>query len=545
MVVHQILGMFASEKNYGTEDASLDGDTVLRRATQDSTWSAHGKRLKEFQLKLSEAVAIQYLNFDVLERAVLSLYKKGNTPDLFRRAASIIEGFCSSVGETKNELDPGSPGLHLKDEKLMVKVLSLVERLASGLPNEMPGSYAMCLSFARICTSFENCDNLLQMRLVAKYLLRHILSSSHRLAEIGVRALKRDLGSVVGRVGSEQRSIALMLFTSFSEHGKLSWLSNGVEAIDGRGNPSSPTLAVQLFSVGMFEENNAECLSKLGSLYACGYQSNSVEPVKANELFSLAVQGKKHVPAMYNLARFLEKGMYEVKPDPVQSVKLYSRAIEPGGNVKSMLNLGLMLKNGADGVKPDLVRAVQLYRRAINDTGNVEAIDRLGTILEKEGVGVAADPERAVDLYSRAVREGNIASMNNFGTLLVHGAGCVNADPVRAAELSSRAVDGGRVTAMYNLGRLFENGAEGVEVDCVRAVQLYSRGVDEGEELDALRNLAYLLWFGADGVALDPSRAVELYSLAIDKWGDVKTMNSLATLLLDGITWDTAWMSIM
>lgn len=159
------------------------------------------------------------------------------------RAASLIESSSITVGESKRSFDQGSPGLLLKDEDMMLRVLSLFELLASGVSEGGSDSYETCRSLARICTSFENCDNLDQMELVAKYLLRNILSSSYRLSNAMVRSLKTNLGSVLGRVGSKPRAIALLLLTRFSEHGERNWSSNGVKAIDGRGNPSSPTLA--------------------------------------------------------------------------------------------------------------------------------------------------------------------------------------------------------------------------------------------------------------------------------------------------------------
>lgn len=92
---------------------------------------------------------------------------------MFERAASMIESFCSLVGHQKSTFDVGAPGLRKNDDGTKMRVLSLVEKLASGTSV----SRAMCSSFVRICTSFEDCDGLDIMEQATALLLRNIISA--------------------------------------------------------------------------------------------------------------------------------------------------------------------------------------------------------------------------------------------------------------------------------------------------------------------------------------------------------------------------------
>lgn len=136
----------------------------MKKACTDTV---HGKAQHEGQLKLSEAVAVHHLNFDVLEKVVLSLYKPTCSPDLLVRVVRMIEIFCCIVGETKKSFDAGSPGLTMSDATMM-KALLLLMKLSSVTPE----AYTLCHSVARICTSFENCGKLENMQMLAAYLLK-------------------------------------------------------------------------------------------------------------------------------------------------------------------------------------------------------------------------------------------------------------------------------------------------------------------------------------------------------------------------------------
>lgn len=390
-VALQILRMLNEENSERKVVLWFDGESALRKSMRPSTSLANETRADKFHLKLSEAVAIDRRNFGALENAALSLSQAGNSRELFLRASDLIESFCSSLGEAKDAFDRRSPGLVKQDNQLMVRVLSLAERLASRGHEEMPGSYAMCLLFARICTSFANCDNLKQMKLAAKYLLRIILSSSYSLSEPTVRALKTYLGSILGRMGSEHRSIALLLFARFSAQRNLGWLSNGAAAIDGNWNPSSPALDVQLFSMGAFEQDTETFLAALGDAYVCGYQNNGADPVEAKELYSLALK-KGNIIAMNNLAMLLEDGAEGGPADCAKAAYFYSRAMDEGGHIPSVCNLARFYRFGAERVVRDPVRALELYSHAVDFSGDVRAMKLLASLYMQGAEGMDADP---------------------------------------------------------------------------------------------------------------------------------------------------------
>lgn len=167
---------------------------------------ALGEIEQEYQLRLAEAVSVHCRNTDTLERAVVALYKKASDPKLLERAIKMVESFCSQMGIGGKSFGDGSSRLRMKDDRMMKRIFLLVKDLSSG---KFEG-HAMCRSFARICTSFENCDTHENMRLVATCLLRSIISASKSVAKTELRAFKRDLGCIIGRMGSELGSIALL-----------------------------------------------------------------------------------------------------------------------------------------------------------------------------------------------------------------------------------------------------------------------------------------------------------------------------------------------
>lgn len=67
------------------------------------------------------------------------------------------------------------------------------------------------------------------------------MCSSHSLPESQLRAFKRDLSSIIGRMGLEMGPLALLLFTIFSECRETGWTVHGVQALFG--SPPSPLLA--------------------------------------------------------------------------------------------------------------------------------------------------------------------------------------------------------------------------------------------------------------------------------------------------------------
>lgn len=213
----------------------------------------------------------------------------------------------------------------------------------------------MCQTFGRICTTFRNCNNAENMRLVAQTLLRSILSETHRLPESELQSLERDLGSIVGRIGAEQGPIAILLFQRFSKK----TTENGIGEDALFGSPPSPTLAAKLFSIGSYERKNGDCSYFLGLLHGDGYQNNHRQPVKALQLFKKAIDEGGRADALNNLGILLDEGAEGVSPEPVQAVELYSRAI----NVFAMSNLAFLLTEGSEGEPADPAKAVELYRR--------------------------------------------------------------------------------------------------------------------------------------------------------------------------------------
>lgn len=67
----------------------------------------------------------------------------------------------------------------MEDGAAIMRVLSLAEKQAS----RQSASHAMCMSFVRICISFENCDRLDVMQQTTSLLLKNIISASHRLRD--------------------------------------------------------------------------------------------------------------------------------------------------------------------------------------------------------------------------------------------------------------------------------------------------------------------------------------------------------------------------
>lgn len=556
-----------ADGDLGEEDLTLHGRSALADEMKQKS-SATGEIDREFRLKLSEAVDVYHENFDILEKAVRYLCRTEKSSDVLSRAARMVESFFSLVGKPKPAFDMGAPGLRMEDEGTMVKVVSLVEKMASKTFPDL----AMCKSFVRIYTSFEKCDKKGNVQQATTLLLKNILSASHQLSENAVLALRRDLGSILGRIGGEHSPIAVLLYTLFSENGASAWGFNGGDALYGIGCPASPTLAVALFSIGACEESDAECLANLADMYYNGYQKNIQNSVKAKEFYACAIDEGAGVRAMNNVANLHKDGTHGVDADPVRAVELYDRAIDEGADVLAMCNLANLLKDGAHGVDADPVRAVELYNRAIDEGSDVDAMRNLAVLRFIGAPGVDADPAQAVNLFNRAIDEGaDVNAMVACANVLKGGAAGVDANPARAVDLYDRAIDeesnvfakwflavlleegapgvdadpafdlynramdiGSEVGEMTNLLLVLEEGAPGVDADPARAVGLYNRAIEKEPDADVMNSLANLLKNGADGVDVDPTRAVALYSRAIDEEGSVDAMSSLANVLKSG-----------
>lgn len=254
----------------------------------------------------------------------------------------------------------------MEDGDKTEKILFLIRGLAAGASK----GHIASQSFARLSTTLENCHSVENMKLVAQLLLRSILEVSHRTSEIEQRALRRDLGCIVGRMGAYLVPISLLLFRRFANLGDEEWDYMGDDAL--LGGPPSPILAVKQFSIGAFEQRNGVCMNELGIMYEHGFRNNLAQPKRAE--------------------------------------RIYRRAIDECRDFCAMNNLGYVLRHGADGVPVDPVAALNLYRRAVEEGGDALAMGNLGSLLEYGAEGVQADPVKAVDMYSRAFHEGSLAS---------------------------------------------------------------------------------------------------------------------------------------
>lgn len=366
----------------------------------------------------------------------------------------MFENYCSLVGQPKHDSVIGSPRLFLDDEELMSRIYSLASRQADKT-SELP---SVGRFFARICTVYDNYD----MKLVVQCLLRSILLATYRLSRNELRGLKRDLGSVLGRMGGEQSPVSLLLFSQFFElvsvdnrHMTPTKLLSDDELYEiGRnalyGSPPSPTLAAKLLFIGGFENKRSACATQIADMYRHGFHNNLPRPVWAVQMYERAFAATGDVLSMKNLAVLLESGTDGVSSDRARAVRLYSRAIDEGENTVAMNNLAYLLERGAKGVQSDPVRAVELYIRAIDEGDSVDAMKNLGVLLGKGTEGIPADPAKSVQLLERAMDNGDLNSLLYLARLLAIGAYGVDADPARAITLYARFIRDGSSSQHFN-----------------------------------------------------------------------------------------------
>lgn len=257
----------------------------------------------------------------------------------------------------------------MEDHKRMERILRLFKSLAA---LTLKG-HAVGQSFARLCTTFENCGNVENMQLVAQSLLKSILLETYRLSESELRTLKRDLGCIVGRIGAGQGPVSLLLFQRFSDKGDPSGSADGEDVLFR--SPSSPMLAAKIFSIGAFERKNGACAKELAVTYKFGFQNNRPQPVRALQLYSKAIDESGNVSAMNDLAGLLYKGAERVPVNHVRAAERYSKAIEQGRDVRAMNYLAFLLYKGAAGVPANPSKAAELFQRAIDESSDVFVIN--------------------------------------------------------------------------------------------------------------------------------------------------------------------------
>lgn len=104
VVSHELLRLLADEEIEELEDFFFDGISMLPNKVPNLSAST-GELEQEFQFELVEAVAAHHHKVEVLESAVLSLYKKESHPQLLVRAARMVESFCSVFGTQEKHLN--------------------------------------------------------------------------------------------------------------------------------------------------------------------------------------------------------------------------------------------------------------------------------------------------------------------------------------------------------------------------------------------------------------------------------------------------------
>lgn len=149
-------------------------------------------------------------------------------------------------------------------------------------------------------------------------------------------------------MGSKLGPIAVLLFTHFSGTGKQSWGLGGSYAY--YCSPSSPTLAVKLYSIGERQKN--EGFAGLAEMYRTGFQNNPSMPAKVVKFCErIIANGDDDTQwAMRELAGILTNGAQGVDADPAQAVELLEGELAKKLGVSAMVDLADLLKDGADGV---------------------------------------------------------------------------------------------------------------------------------------------------------------------------------------------------
>lgn len=538
VVSHKIVRWMAST-DIEKKDLIYDGTSRFIDDVQEVS-IPFGEVEQEFHLNLAEAVAVHHRNVATLETAVTALYRKERSPAYWVRAVKMIESFCSRVASSNRSSRIASPALRMEDERMMDRIFSLVKGLATGTF----GDTSICRSFARICTSFENCSNYGTMKFLAKLLLRSIVCDSHSLSEIGLRGLGRDLGSVIGRIGWELGPLELLLSIHFSSHGEEDWNEFGSNAL--YYSPSSPTLSVKLYSIGAHELSLCSCLEGLAHIFQYGFKNNPPQPARAVEFYDriIPIGDESAMTAIWILAHLREMGVEGVDVDLDRVVKHLEWKIDEEGDVGAMMDFADLLKDGVEGLGANPEKAMQLYERAIDDQGDGYVIDRFLDFLRVNAEGMVVDFPGVIKLYERAIdRNGDFIAMIHLANLLTHGAAGLDPDVARAVELLERMIaKEGRYYSMMNLADILQAGAENVPADPGRALERYERALDKreahcGHSGDEMGRFARFLLDAGEG---HRARAVQMYERAVDEGWDFEFVQINFVRILQDATgvWD-------